>query len=112
MTSDQSWKEKYLQELESAEQRQKQREAEKNALQRMLVRTSLASEGQAAELDPPANDGAWQNWRATVRFPVAGYYEIWARATDSEGEMQRFAIDWNPKGYLNNRMHRVGLRVS
>ena len=56
MTSDQSWKEKYLQELESAEQRQKQWEAEKNALQRMLVRTSLASEGQAAELDRLLNE--------------------------------------------------------
>ena len=33
-------------------------------------------------------------------------------AKDSAGEMQPFAIDWNPKGYLNNTMHRVGLRVS
>ncbi|MBO6852063.1 MAG: GGDEF domain-containing protein, partial [Marinobacter sp.] len=56
MTSDQSWKEKYLQELESAEQRQKHWEAEKNTLQRMLVRTSLASEGQAAELDRLLNE--------------------------------------------------------
>jgi diguanylate cyclase len=56
MTSDQSWKEKYLQELESAEQRQKQWEAEKTSLQRMLVRTCLASEGQAAELDLLLNE--------------------------------------------------------
>ncbi|HHG90642.1 MAG TPA: hypothetical protein ENJ90_09235, partial [Devosia sp.] len=41
-----------------------------------------------------------------------GYYEVWARATDDAGIMQPFAIDWNPKGYLNNTMHRVGLRVS
>jgi len=25
--------------------------------------------------------------------------------------MQPFAIDWNPKGYLNNTMHRVGIRA-
>lgn len=56
MTSDQSWKEKYLQELESAEQRKKQWEAEKHALQRMLVRTSLASEGQTEELDRLLNE--------------------------------------------------------
>ncbi|MEO1723551.1 MAG: sulfite oxidase [Pseudomonadota bacterium] len=65
-----------------------------------------------AELDAPVNEGAWQNWRTTVEFPQAGYYEVWARATDSAGAMQPFAIDWNPKGYLNNTMHRVALRVS
>ncbi|NRA89010.1 MAG: molybdopterin containing oxidoreductase, partial [Rhizobiales bacterium] len=46
------------------------------------------------------------------KFAQAGYYEIWARATDSEGITQPFAIDWNPKGYLNNTMHRVGVRAS
>ena len=65
-----------------------------------------------AELDDPANAGAWQNWRRALSFPEAGYYEVWARATDSAGEMQPFAIDWNPKGYLNNTMHRVSMLVS
>ena len=64
------------------------------------------------DLDDPANDGAWQNWQTQIAFPQAGYYEVWARATDSEGVMQPFAIDWNPKGYLNNTMHRVGLFVA
>jgi DMSO/TMAO reductase YedYZ molybdopterin-dependent catalytic subunit len=67
---------------------------------------------QPAQLDAPVDDGAWQNFRATVELPVAGYYEIWARATDSAGEMQPHAIAWNPKGYLNNTMHRVAVRVS
>jgi len=65
-----------------------------------------------AELDAPVSKGAWQNWRASVTFPKKGYYEVWARATDSDGVMQPFAIAWNAKGYLNNTMHRVGLRVS
>lgn len=51
MASDQSWKEKYLQELEFADNREKQWKAERNTLERMLVRTSLASEGQTPELD-------------------------------------------------------------
>jgi DMSO/TMAO reductase YedYZ molybdopterin-dependent catalytic subunit len=67
---------------------------------------------QKAELDAPVNDGAWQNWRINLEFPQAGYYEVWARATDSDGDMQPFAINWNPKGYLNNTMHRVALRVA
>ena len=67
---------------------------------------------QTAELDAPVNAGAWQNWRTTIEFPQAGYYEVWARATDDANEQQPFAIAWNPKGYLNNTMHRVGLTVS
>lgn len=78
---------------------------------RVDISTDFGTSWQQAELDDPANDGAWQNWRANVEFPQAGYYEVWARATDSEGDMQPFAIDWNPKGYLNNTMHRVGLHA-
>ncbi|HKJ60979.1 MAG TPA: sulfite oxidase [Hyphomicrobiales bacterium] len=66
---------------------------------------------QSATLDAPVDNGAWQNWRANVTFPQSGYYEVWARAIDSAGVSQPFAIAWNPKGYLNNSMHRVGLRV-
>ncbi|MDO6443530.1 MULTISPECIES: GGDEF domain-containing protein [unclassified Marinobacter] len=51
MSSDQSWKEKYFQELEAAEHRAEHWKAERNTLERMLVRTCLASEGQAPELD-------------------------------------------------------------
>ncbi|WP_292275264.1 hypothetical protein [Marinobacter sp.] len=51
MSSDQTWKEKYFQELETAEKREEQWKAERNTLERMLVRTSLASEGQTLELD-------------------------------------------------------------
>jgi diguanylate cyclase len=51
MSSDQTWKDKYFQELEAAEQREEQWKDERNTLERMLVRTSLASEGQTPELD-------------------------------------------------------------
>jgi DMSO/TMAO reductase YedYZ molybdopterin-dependent catalytic subunit len=66
---------------------------------------------QAAVLDPPANPFAWQNWRADLAFPAAGYFEVWARATDDAGVMQPFAINWNPKGYANNVMHRIALTM-
>lgn len=65
-----------------------------------------------ADLDPPVDQGAWQNWKLDVTFPQTGYYEVWARATDSDGVSQPFAIAWNPKGYLNNSMHRVAVRVA
>ncbi len=51
MSSDPSWKDKFLKELETSEAQEARWEAEKNLLQRMLVRTSLASEGQSPELD-------------------------------------------------------------
>ena len=81
-------------------------------IDRVDISTDFGTTWQQAELDDPVNAAAWQNWRASVEFPQAGYYEVWARATDSEGEMQPFAIAWNPKGYLNNTMHRVGLHVA
>ncbi len=64
-----------------------------------------------ADLRVPRNPYAWQNWKAKIKFPMQGYYEVWARATDNHGKMQPFAIAWNPKGYLNNSMHRVAIRV-
>jgi DMSO/TMAO reductase YedYZ molybdopterin-dependent catalytic subunit len=82
------------------------------SIERVDISIDFGATWMAAELDPPVNNGAWQNWRLDVAFPQAGYYEIWSRATDSAGVSQPFAIDWNPKGYLNNSMHRVGVRVA
>ena len=65
-----------------------------------------------ADLQEPRNPYAWQGFSKTVSFPMAGYYEVWARATDSQGLSQPFAIAWNPKGYLNNSMHRIAVRVT
>lgn len=65
-----------------------------------------------ADLRAPHNRYAWQHFSATLEFPMHGYYEVWARATDDQGRMQPFATAWNPKGYLNNAMHRVAVRVA
>jgi DMSO/TMAO reductase YedYZ molybdopterin-dependent catalytic subunit len=63
-----------------------------------------------ARLAPPANGFAWQRWTAEVTPPQAGYYEVWARATDRNGVMQPPVVPgWNPRGYGNNMMHRVAL---
>jgi DMSO/TMAO reductase YedYZ molybdopterin-dependent catalytic subunit len=78
----------------------------------MHVSTDFGATWMKAELDAPANPYAWQNWRANLTFPQAGHYEVWARATDSEGVSQPHAIAWNPKGYLNNSMHRISVRVA
>jgi DMSO/TMAO reductase YedYZ molybdopterin-dependent catalytic subunit len=68
---------------------------------------------QRAELDRPANRLAWQHFRQAIEFPQPGYYEVWARAEDSEGHSQPMVLPgWNPRGYLNNACHRVAVRVT
>jgi DMSO/TMAO reductase YedYZ molybdopterin-dependent catalytic subunit len=64
-------------------------------------------------LEKPANRLAWQHFKASVGFPKSGYYEVWARATDSNGVSQPMLLPgWNPKGYLNNACHRIAVKVS
>ena len=67
---------------------------------------------QAAQLEKPVNRFAWQHWNAAVEFPETGYYEVWARATDSAGRSQPMVLPgWNPKGYLNNACHRIAVQA-
>jgi len=67
---------------------------------------------QTASLNPPVNRLAWQRWQATLDFPKAGYYEVWALATDNQGNAQPMVLPgWNPKGYLNNACHRIAVQV-
>lgn len=66
----------------------------------------------AARLERPVNRLAWQHWQVAVKFPETGYYEVWARAVDSEGRSQPMVMpDWNPKGYLNNACHRIAVQA-
>ncbi|MFP4090850.1 MAG: sulfite oxidase [Cyclobacteriaceae bacterium] len=79
----------------------------------MHVSFDFGSTWQKCELTRPVNRMAWQQWKANLQFPQEGYYEIWARATDSEGRMQPMVLPgWNPKGYLNNACHRIAMKAS
>lgn len=65
-----------------------------------------------AKLEAAANRFAWQKFSANVRFPQTGYYEVWARATDGDGNSQPMILPgWNPRGYLNNACHRIAVKV-
>lgn len=83
-----------------------------NKVKEMHVTIDFGATWIKADLESPANPYAWQRWRANVSFPSHGYYEVWARATDDRGRMQPFTVDWNPKGYLNNSLHRIGVRIA
>lgn len=82
-----------------------------NEVARVDVSIDFGASWQKAALARPANRHAWRRWWAMLEFPRKGYYEVWARATDDTGTSQPFAIAWNPKGYLNNSMHRISVRV-
>ena len=82
------------------------------AVKSVDISIDFGSTWQSCELKAPRNRLAWQNWSAKVKFPQAGYYEIWARATDEKGKMQPMVVPgWNPRGYLNNACHRVAVKV-
>jgi len=79
----------------------------------MFTSMDFGATWQQASIEPAANRLAWQHWSATIDFPEPGYYEIWARAEDSNGNSQPIVLPgWNPRGYLNNACHRIAVGVT
>jgi DMSO/TMAO reductase YedYZ molybdopterin-dependent catalytic subunit len=66
-----------------------------------------------AKVDAPANKYAWQRFTASLDLPSTGYFEVWAKATDSKGVTQPFvAGNWNPQGYGGNPINRIRVLVA
>ena len=80
---------------------------------KMEYSIDFGSSWTSCELESPANRLAWQHFSANISFPKKGYYEVWARATDSRNNSQPMVLPgWNPKGYLNNACHRIAVKVN
>ena len=80
---------------------------------KMEYSINFGSTWTKCKLEKPVNRLAWQHFTAEIDFPEKGYYEIWARATDSKGISQPMVLPgWNPKGYLNNACHRIAIKVN
>ncbi len=80
-------------------------------VKKMEISIDFGVTWKTCELKDPINRLAWQRWKINVKLPEFGYYEIWARATDEKGVAQPMVLPgWNPKGYLNNASHRIGVR--
>ena len=78
----------------------------------MEVSIDFGASWRPARLEKPVNRLAWQKWQAEIEFPEKGYYEVWAKATDSNGKAQPTIVPgWNPKGYLNNACHRIAIQI-
>lgn len=79
----------------------------------MEVSIDFGASWQKAKLELAVNKLAWQKWSTTVSLPIHGYYEVWARATDSNGKKQPMVLPgWNPRGYLNNSCHRIAIQAT
>ena len=48
------------------------------------ISTDYGVSWKSAKVDAPPNKFAWQRFTAAVDLPTSGYYEIWAKATDSK----------------------------
>jgi hypothetical protein len=84
--------------------------AGENAVKEMHTSIDFGQSWQKAELAAPVNKYAWQHWKTEISLPQAGYFEVWARATDDKGMMQPATPPaWNPRGYLNNMQHRIAV---
>jgi len=82
-------------------------------VERMEYSIDFGSTWHSCAIEKPINRLAWQHFNAAIDFPQKGYYEVWARATDSRGVSQPMLIPgWNPKGYLNNACHRIAIKVT
>ena len=80
---------------------------------KMEYSIDFGSTWKSCLIEKPVNRLAWQHFSATVNFPKKGYYEVWAKATDSQGIAQPMLLPgWNPKGYLNNACHRIAVKIT
>ena len=81
-------------------------------VKRVDVSTDYGMTWQSTKIEKPKNRYDWQRWTASVKLPRDGYYEVWARAMDSRGQMQpHVAPNWNPSGYGGNPMHRIAVLI-
>lgn len=82
------------------------------SISEMHISTDFGMTWQKCKLKPAQNKNSWQQFSADVSLKEKGYYEVWARATDSSGVSQPMVSpNWNPKGYLNNASHRIAVKV-
>jgi DMSO/TMAO reductase YedYZ molybdopterin-dependent catalytic subunit len=77
------------------------------------ISTDYGVTWKPAKVDAPPNKYAWQRFTASIDLPAAGYYEVWAKATDSKGVTQPFvAGNWNPQGYGGNPINRIRVLIA
>jgi sulfite oxidase len=82
------------------------------AVKQVEVSADFGQTWTQANVSPPKNKFDWQRWTADIKVPSDGYYEIWSKATDTNGKAQpHVAANWNPQGYGANPFHRIAVLI-
>jgi sulfane dehydrogenase subunit SoxC len=75
------------------------------------VSTDAGATFAPALLDEPLGDAAWRGWRFEWDAP-SGEHVLGSRATDAAGNSQPLEPAWNLKGYANNAVERIPVKVA
>jgi DMSO/TMAO reductase YedYZ molybdopterin-dependent catalytic subunit len=80
------------------------------SIERVEVSTDGGDNFAAATLEPPLGESAWRGWRFDWDAQP-GEHVLCSRAVDSAGNAQPLEPRWNLKGYANNGVERIPVRV-
>jgi DMSO/TMAO reductase YedYZ molybdopterin-dependent catalytic subunit len=80
------------------------------AIERVEVSTDGGASFAPAVLEEPLGEAAWTGWRFEWDAPP-GEHVLCSRATDAAGNAQPLDPAWNLKGYANNAVERIPVRV-
>jgi len=65
-----------------------------------------------ARLVNDQSDTAWSKWEFTWQANKIGHFIVKARAYDSKGNVQPNNVRWNFRGYANNAIQTIAVRVA
>jgi sulfane dehydrogenase subunit SoxC len=80
------------------------------AIERVEVSTDGGATFAPAVLEEPLGEAAWVGWRFEWNAPP-GEHVLCSRATDAAANTQPIDPAWNLKGYANNAVERIPVRV-
>ena len=75
------------------------------------ISTDGGSTWTPTQLTGPEAPYAWRLWQLTWEPKAPGSYVLAARATDETGASQPDRVEWNAKGYANNTIQQIEVRV-
>jgi hypothetical protein len=77
----------------------------------VAISTDQGRSWTAARLIGPEAPYAWRLWEAEWRPERPGPHALAARAEDETGAVQPVQVEWNAKGYANNRVRWIQVQV-
>jgi DMSO/TMAO reductase YedYZ molybdopterin-dependent catalytic subunit len=80
-------------------------------IEKVDVSTDGGQTWKPANLKENSDSRAWTSWEFPWNNPTPGYYVVQSRAQDSNGNFQPTKATWNFRGFGNNSIHSVPVRI-